>query len=35
MTNVWYISVKKKEIIFKKYPVPKYKKPVGKKFKKR
>jgi len=34
MTSVWYLSVKKKEIMFKKYPIPKLKKPVGKKVKK-
>jgi len=35
MANVWYLSVEKKEIVFKKYPIPKPKKPVGKKVKKR
>jgi len=35
MTSVWYVSVKKKEIVFKKYSIPKPKKPVGKKVKKR
>ncbi len=35
MANVWYLSVNKKEIVFKKYPIPKSKKPVGKKVKKR
>jgi len=35
MASVWYLSVEKKEIVFKKYPVPRPKKPVGKKVKKR
>jgi len=35
MASVWYLSVKKKQIVFKKYPIPKHKKPVGKKVKKR
>jgi len=35
MTSVWQLSVKKKEIIFKKYPIPKSKKSSGKKVKKR
>jgi len=35
MTSVWFLSFEKKEIVFKKYPVSKSKKPVGKKVKKR
>jgi len=35
MTSVWKISFKKRELIFKKYPVPESKKSVGKKFKKK
>ena len=35
MANVWYLSVNKKEIVFKKYPIPKPKKPGRKKVKKR
>ena len=35
MTSVWYLSVKKKSLVFKKYPIPKSKKSVRKKVKKR
>jgi len=35
MSNVWLLSVRKKQIIFEKYPIPRPKKPVGKKVKKR
>jgi len=34
MANVWFLSVNKEEIVFKKYPIPKFKKSVGKKVKK-
>jgi len=35
MSNVWLLSVRKKQIVFEKYPVPKPKKLVRKKVKKR
>jgi len=35
MTSVWYLSVKKNELVFKKYPIQKPKKKVAKKVKKR
>ncbi len=35
MASVWYLSVKKNKLIFKKYSIPKSKKSVPKKSKKR